>query len=784
MKVGLGMRLKSRTESILKLVGLVFVLVNLLYCLSLYFYRDDVHFIQTRPNSKFKEGLRLQYLDRTSPKEHDGTVDYEKKLQQVQAFCQSPTVKDLVSQHSWLDYTTLKVNAGDFLNDSISPDAWANKNTLYYDPRLTLSLYYSYIGSQIKKNPPKLKEIEIPFHWADWTNLTSLNDELSLPISKRKDCSWVLNRSDVKSRLGIKSINCLDHNALTMETVQQLGYDSLDQMPGFLFYQYPRYRTYNDIRIAQGKSHIFSFLELPTKLVFLSKSGDGTEVKVERSNRRGRIIQTGLMNQYMSDRNIKVMSSSIPNIELDPIKEAKKMRKIVDSYSTPLAQSESSKEWEPEIQLKEGDFKYSALDYSKQMSKVSLESPNEQLDNTEEPFYDAMVRSTKYNGRMEPTYFLMSTMFTLQDKRNVDNDFGWHYDWRFFNGALNYAREGWTQKDNSLRTKIILERLLRNWFRFTQEKRLVSWIMHGPLLGWYWNGQMFPYDNDLDVQMPVMELLRLGKEYNQTLVIEDPEEGFGRYLIDVGTFIFNRDISRTGNHIDARFIDIDSGIYIDITGLSTIRARIPIEYARKGLLTPSIVENASLVVNDRRKHFYTLEQISPLRKTLLNGVPVFIPNQLLERLTYEYPKGLTSLNYKDWYFIRKLGLWLQTDDLYFALNNTEALKAPTSLEEKIAFDRTIENMSDEMAYKLMHSEDSIFYEFCKNAELKSVHEKELNILFEDKITYDGNKTGTQQVNFDDDPNARKDYRRLASKEFHIRSPRFFSLFQLETNSEI
>ena len=109
-------------------------------------------------------------------------------------------------------------------------------------------------------------------------------------------------------------------------------------------------------------------------------------------------------------------------------------------------------------------------------------------------------------------------------------------------------------------------------------------------MSWYWNGAIFPYDNDLDVQMPIKQLARLGELYNQTLVVEDLREGFGKYLIDVGTFIHNRDISNDGNHIDARFIDVDTGVYIDITGLSNVLVNRASRYDGRD-------------IHDRRKHF-------------------------------------------------------------------------------------------------------------------------------------------------------------------------------------
>ena len=158
---------------------------------------------------------------------------------------------------------------------------------------------------------------------------------------------------------------------------------------------------------------------------------------------------------------------------------------------------------------------------------------------------------------------------------------GWHYDWRFFNGALNYEKPDWNQQELTHRTNIILDRLLRNWSKFAMEKGIITWIMHGPLLSWYWNGLLFPYDNDIDIQMPIDELVNLAKNYNQTLIVENPSEGYGKYLIEVNTYFHNRGISAEQNHIDARFHDVDSGIYIDITALSSSNAEVPKEYKQE-----------------------------------------------------------------------------------------------------------------------------------------------------------------------------------------------------------
>lgn len=51
------------------------------------------------------------------------------------------------------------------------------------------------------------------------------------------------------------------------------------------------------------------------------------------------------------------------------------------------------------------------------------------------------------------------------------------------------------------------------------------------------NGMAFPWDNDIDVQVPIMVYINY-LYIHQTIVVEDPEDGFGRYFLDIG-FIHN-----------------------------------------------------------------------------------------------------------------------------------------------------------------------------------------------------------------------------------------------------
>ncbi|KAI5949627.1 hypothetical protein KGF54_005505 [Candida jiufengensis] len=94
--------------------------------------------------------------------------------------------------------------------------------------------------------------------------------------------------------------------------------------------------------------------------------------------------------------------------------------------------------------------------------------------------------------------------------------------------------------------------------------------------------------------------------------LKNPTEGFGKCLTETNTYIYNRDFSGGDNYIDARFIDIDSGIYIDITGISKSSSLPSKEYDEHPEIGIQKFGAEDEIYNDRRKHFHTLDQLSPL----------------------------------------------------------------------------------------------------------------------------------------------------------------------------
>ncbi|CZR53761.1 uncharacterized protein PAC_03642 [Phialocephala subalpina] len=85
-----------------------------------------------------------------------------------------------------------------------------------------------------------------------------------------------------------------------------------------------------------------------------------------------------------------------------------------------------------------------------------------------------------------------------------DDELG-HFDIRYFKGKVSYEERGDT-----------LYHLIRSYLTVFREKNIETWIAHGTLLGWWWNGKIMPWDWDLDTQVSASTLTWLGQNLNMT----------------------------------------------------------------------------------------------------------------------------------------------------------------------------------------------------------------------------------------------------------------------------
>jgi phosphorylcholine metabolism protein LicD len=195
-----------------------------------------------------------------------------------------------------------------------------------------------------------------------------------------------------------------------------------------------------------------------------------------------------------------------------------------------------------------------------------------------------------------------------------------HYDSRFYKGE--------TVSDED-RTDS-LQHMIRAYLSMCRYLAVETWIAHGTLLGWWWNGQILPWDWDLDVQVSNETLSFLAKHLNYTTHVYRSEDIEREYLLDVNPYYTERTRGDGLNVIDARWIDVRNGLFIDITGVSK---KYP-----KG--RPS-------VWSCKNEHEYNTTDIWPLRETSFEGMMASIPFQYERILVAEYgTRALTETEFE------------------------------------------------------------------------------------------------------------------------------------------
>ncbi|KAK1754622.1 mannosylphosphate transferase [Echria macrotheca] len=205
-----------------------------------------------------------------------------------------------------------------------------------------------------------------------------------------------------------------------------------------------------------------------------------------------------------------------------------------------------------------------------------------------------------------------------------------HYDARFFASVLPLG---------PLRTQA-LHSLIKSYLLTLTSLQVPTWLAHGTLLGWFWNGRIMPWDWDLDVQLSSSSLSQLSLSHNYTFwtldgnMTREGEEG-GRYLFDINPF-YDRERGEGVNVIDARWVDTLTGLFVDITG---VKERDETEGDGEG-------GEGKGVWSCKNWHRYHTREIWPLRETVFEGVKARVPWDFERVLAAEY--GVKALVGMEW----------------------------------------------------------------------------------------------------------------------------------------
>jgi len=177
-----------------------------------------------------------------------------------------------------------------------------------------------------------------------------------------------------------------------------------------------------------------------------------------------------------------------------------------------------------------------------------------------------------------------------------------HADFRYYNGTV--------YRDTNLR-KERTRLLFRSWAKFADNSSFPYWIAHGSLIGMYFNNILLPWDDDIDIQMTVRDLTSLVR-FNQTIID-------GQFIIDLNPNLRFR-VYQENNVIDGRIIDMLSGVFIDVTGISAV-------YDQRW---------GGTVYACKSPHKYIFGDLFPLHRSIFEGVATWRPNEVEHLLVEEY----------------------------------------------------------------------------------------------------------------------------------------------------
>ena len=198
-----------------------------------------------------------------------------------------------------------------------------------------------------------------------------------------------------------------------------------------------------------------------------------------------------------------------------------------------------------------------------------------------------------------------------------------HLDARYGRGRLSGAEIQRT-----------LLHLLREFMRHCSKTGIKPILMHGGLIGYYFNNRMLPWDADLD-------LIICDEESKKNL----KNEHFADFIIEVNPSRWVYSPGDGLNKIAARVISKVNGVFIDIT------------FFRES------ADRRALLCKDG--HVYSAEDIyvCTRRKVPATGqfhnVPVYVPNNVVGCLVKEYGRAVLKPYYKNYVFDPEKKAWFR-----------------------------------------------------------------------------------------------------------------------------
>lgn len=488
--------------------------------------------------------------------------------------------------------------ATDSYDEDMKGEFSGQKNFGNFDPRLAPALWFNLINKNLKNDVSLLPEdFKLPFAW---NMILNLSDQLlahpyyEKVIAKKMTCKEFV-ALDKTLRRKYKNQNipfCVDYN------YEEPNFHNPYNLPFKLTDSDHMYLDDLEVRKLYAILYCISGLPAPSKILFLG-AVDNQMLKKSLIVPLAPVLdQQNLPNKEIGHSVLKTYSDGIINEKLkkgenlhdilekgmstfneldifnDFILHSSKFMDILAGLNidqiyekpTVLGIGQSSFPLQPmriERELFEWNVDREIDVIGQQIEAAQIKEPLIHLESLLTDKRDNLVAK-------EPTYW------GLASSREERLD---HFDFRFFRFNV--------KEEDALLHQLIVHRLTRVWFKLCREFGVPTWLNHGPLIGWWWNGLTMPYDSDIDVQLPIQSLMKLAKLVNDTLIYDfineeeyindekkidsNAELGLRSFYFEVAdSFVTRTNLLSVRNNIDARLLDTSTGIYIDITALLSL----------------------------------------------------------------------------------------------------------------------------------------------------------------------------------------------------------------------
>lgn len=538
----------------------------------------------------------------------------------------------------------------------------------FRDKRITPARYLNHLMNHItERNGGVSESLKYEFSWSDWINF----DERLLPSMDyllKHNGLPISNCSQFETEIGFPTdnifkvdflSNCSDLTASEIYNMANLNYPHFKAMAPLDNFELPI-----EARIVHGATYVYHTQLPPERLIFVDGSSKSDFI-IPVANTEN-VHKEPVLPEWNADE-------SDGDISLPALNDL--VAKIVDQLPPSDVENVYNREITVDIArinrnliLDDSTFTLNKHDFEnpRNLSQIraSLSYPEEEGSLDANLYANILSEMETYPDGDYPKYFHEPR---LSDKKIG----GSHYDWRFFNIK---------EIDNEYKRLSTLNRLIRAWLRFTNNENIHTWLAHGTLLGYSFNGFMLPWDYDHDVQVSSSAMWRMAKYYNQSLIVDCTSDdqyssGYGQYFLDISSNFFNRTNSNGNNAIDARFIDIHTGMYIDITQLSDVINKeetlkhdlvdfgkvLKQEFYRllkqQRISIDGIIEEDNLV-SCKNHHFYRLEDFEQFEKHIFEGEYAYVPKHWPDILDREFPKRKTAWKHEGYTWRSQLELWV------------------------------------------------------------------------------------------------------------------------------